>query len=217
MTRFYVTMTWDNFPKGGIYGIIVEADSPAQAEELCKQEMAKFRAETLFNGDWEEPPACVECGNTEHDGSDVCPDCGCIEWTEGVTHAQSMLSTYGDDWHVIDCFDLDAFITRHLLGTGAALAMDEAAEAFDGVQPRIQQEDCAYKRAVFREGWKAASVPLTLALSQAEGAINSLMDQIEQMQGMFDDEDGTIKAAQKDGEAALEMIEAIKAPKIKDS
>lgn len=46
------------------------------------------------------------------------------------------------------------------------------------------------------------------AIAAARGAIDSLMTQIEQMRGMFDDDDGAIQAALDDGEAALTMLEA---------
>jgi hypothetical protein len=44
MKRYYVTMTWDDFPEGGSYGDIFEADSPEQAEQLCVQAMAEARS-----------------------------------------------------------------------------------------------------------------------------------------------------------------------------
>lgn len=43
--RFYVTMTWDNWPEGGSFGTVVEASDQAEAEDLCRQEMAAHRAE----------------------------------------------------------------------------------------------------------------------------------------------------------------------------
>lgn len=44
--RYYVTMTWDDFPEGGSYGTIVRATSHAEAEELCRQEMAQTREDS---------------------------------------------------------------------------------------------------------------------------------------------------------------------------
>jgi len=41
------------------------------------------------------------------------------------------------------------------------------------------------------------------ALQECRGALASLLEQVEQMRGMFDDEDGTIASAISDAEAAL--------------
>ena len=43
MTRYYVTMTWEDWPEGGSYGTVVEADSPEDAEAEARQEMAETR------------------------------------------------------------------------------------------------------------------------------------------------------------------------------
>ena len=45
MQKFYVTMTWDDWPEGGSYGTVIEAQSHEHAEKLCRQEMAQSRAE----------------------------------------------------------------------------------------------------------------------------------------------------------------------------
>ncbi|MCR9254748.1 MAG: hypothetical protein NXI16_01480 [Alphaproteobacteria bacterium] len=76
MTRFYVTMTWDNWPEGGSYGTVVEAENHDQAEELCRQKMAEWRAD------------------------------------EDQT-AKEVRESHEHEWHVVDCFDLDAFIAQH--------------------------------------------------------------------------------------------------------
>jgi hypothetical protein len=39
--RFYVTMTWHDWPEGGSYGTVVEAASFDEAEQLCRAEMAQ--------------------------------------------------------------------------------------------------------------------------------------------------------------------------------
>lgn len=44
------------------------------------------------------------------------------------------------------------------------------------------------------------------ALHAAGGAMIAMSDQIEQMRGMFDDEDGTIEAALDDAEEAWKVI-----------
>jgi hypothetical protein len=45
MTRFYVTMTWDDFPEGGSFGTVIDAADHAEAEALCRREMAETRAD----------------------------------------------------------------------------------------------------------------------------------------------------------------------------
>lgn len=81
MTRFYVTMTWDDWPEGGSYGTVVEAESYEDAERLTKEEMAKTRAEGHDEDDLKDP-----------------------EW---------WLENEGNNWHVVDCFELDPFIQKH--------------------------------------------------------------------------------------------------------
>ena len=75
--RFYVTMTWDNWPDGGSYGTVVEAESAEDAELQCRAEMARSRL------------------------------------GEGYETIAEVIDQYGDDWHVVDCWDLDEFIGRH--------------------------------------------------------------------------------------------------------
>lgn len=76
MTRFYVTLTWHDWPEGGSYGTIVEAESYAEAEELCRAEMKA----TLIE-----------------------------EWGEDDI-SEDELTDRDMNWHLVDCFDLDAFI-----------------------------------------------------------------------------------------------------------
>jgi hypothetical protein len=44
MTKYYVTMTWHDWPEGGSFGTVVEAQSYADAETLCREEMASTYA-----------------------------------------------------------------------------------------------------------------------------------------------------------------------------
>jgi hypothetical protein len=44
MTIYYVTMTWHDWPEGGSFGTVVEAQSYADAETLCRDEMASTYA-----------------------------------------------------------------------------------------------------------------------------------------------------------------------------
>lgn len=80
MTRFYVTKTWHDWPEGGSYGTVVEANDFAEAEALCEAEMAQSYAE--FFDDEEDP----------------------------VEYARE---AYGQEWHTVDCFNLDEFIENH--------------------------------------------------------------------------------------------------------
>ena len=75
--KFYVTKTWHDWPEGGSYGTVVEANDHAEAEALCEAEMAQAYAE--FFDDEEDP----------------------------VGYARK---AYGQEWHTVDCFDLDEFI-----------------------------------------------------------------------------------------------------------
>jgi hypothetical protein len=45
--RFYVTMTWHDWPEGGSYGTVVEARDHAEAVSLCEQEMAASYGEAI--------------------------------------------------------------------------------------------------------------------------------------------------------------------------
>lgn len=49
--RFYVTMTWDDWPEGGSYGTVIEADTPEEAQSLCRTEMANLRGEAVSGMD----------------------------------------------------------------------------------------------------------------------------------------------------------------------
>lgn len=81
---YYVTMTWDDWPEGGSYGTVVMADDETQAEAMAIMEMAQSRAE--------------ECEREPDDeASDI------IWWLEDRAA----------NWHVVDCFPLDDFITMH--------------------------------------------------------------------------------------------------------
>ena len=64
--RFYVTMTWDNWPEGGSYGTIIEAEDYDEAEELCRREMAAVRGDGEESADvaremWGEEWQTVDC------------------------------------------------------------------------------------------------------------------------------------------------------------
>lgn len=51
MTRFYVTLTWHDWPEGGSYGTIVEAKDHEEAEKMARAEMRATYAE---EGDYDD-------------------------------------------------------------------------------------------------------------------------------------------------------------------
>lgn len=93
MPRYYVSMTWDDWPEGGSYGTVVEAESHEAAETAVRWMMAESRAEETVD---------VE-------------DCVTIEQEDVVFQAETnrIFSDYSNSWHLVDCFDLDEFITAH--------------------------------------------------------------------------------------------------------
>lgn len=109
MPRFYVTMTWDDWPEGGSYGTVVEAPDHETATEMVRREMAASRA----GPEDADPDYCANCMTTDQDGSGVCVDCGGTDWVEGRSAEQVVYEGYAHAWHVVDCFDLDQFIQQH--------------------------------------------------------------------------------------------------------
>lgn len=84
LPRWYVTMTWDDWPAGGSYGTVVHAFDYDGAVAMAKAEMAA---------------ACVE---------------GDYETPEQADAAIArLLTTLGDEWFVVDCFKLDDFLDNH--------------------------------------------------------------------------------------------------------
>jgi hypothetical protein len=90
MPRFYVTMTWDDFPEGGSYGAVVTADDTTQAEAAVREQMAATRSE-LYDEDLDPE---------DQDAVDA--------------ETARIVAEYANSWHVVDCFDLDAFIEAHV-------------------------------------------------------------------------------------------------------
>ncbi len=101
--RFYVTMTWDDWPDGGSYGTIVLAESHDQAEDLCRQEMAEIRAFDDYR--YEE----VGADDLE----------------------QEYLDNYSDEWKTVDCFKLDDLMEYHLPDSSKVRAFMEKVRAHD--------------------------------------------------------------------------------------
>lgn len=87
MKRFYVTLTWEDWPEGGSYGtVIVDVDNEVQALASAKLEMAVSRTEAFKE---------------------------ITEGVEDMATPEYWLENYGEAWEVVDCFDLDEFIQRH--------------------------------------------------------------------------------------------------------
>lgn len=84
MTRWYVTLTWDDWPEGGSYGTVVQAETYDAAVATAKREMAETR-DDAFHSTPEEADAAAE----------------------------RLLEALGDEWHVVDCFKLDDFLAEH--------------------------------------------------------------------------------------------------------
>jgi hypothetical protein len=91
MSHFYTTLTWDNWPEGGSYGDTVEAANSTEAEAMMRLMMAASRLE--------------EQGGNVDDDDEV----------------QRIVEEYGDDWHLVDCWDVDDFIARHALPVAPAV------------------------------------------------------------------------------------------------
>lgn len=77
--QFYVTMTWDDWPEGGSYGTIIEATTHAEAERLCKQQMAETRADSALT-DGMTPDDVLEAYGDEWHVVDCFPLDDFIEW-----------------------------------------------------------------------------------------------------------------------------------------
>lgn len=98
LRRYYVTMTWEQWPKDGSYGTVVEATSYEEAEEKCREEMAAQRSkEAGFDPEEWKPDE----GEEPMDPEDM------------EDSPESFLKDYGSSWHVVDCFLLDEFIAMH--------------------------------------------------------------------------------------------------------
>lgn len=82
--KFYVTLTWDNWPEGGSFGTVVMAEDHDKAIALAKLEMAHARLDGYY-----ESEAEVEAD------------------------AQAMLAVLGREWHVVDCFALNELLDNH--------------------------------------------------------------------------------------------------------
>lgn len=63
MNNFYVTLTWHDWPEGGSYGTVVDAESYAQAEELARAEMRAIYTED--SDGYEDQWHLVDCFKVE--------------------------------------------------------------------------------------------------------------------------------------------------------
>ena len=110
--KFYVSLTWDDWPEGGSFAESVWAANETEAERAVRWSMAESRAVEQCRDD--EPDHCAHCGFDEQDGSDICPECGWNAWTKGRSAAEQVLDSYGTEWHLVDCFRIDEFVMQHI-------------------------------------------------------------------------------------------------------
>ena len=92
--RFYVTLTWHDFPEGGSFGTIVEAKEHNEAENKAREEMAQAYTEDDKIEGYEE---MSEAEQLQAEENQILECVGKHLFT----------------WHLVDCFDLDDFIRRH--------------------------------------------------------------------------------------------------------
>lgn len=83
MPRFYVSMTWEDWPEGGSFVGTTEAASDEEAVSKVMDAMALARTEGM-------------------DGELATPEYWLLE--------------YGEDWELVDCFNIDEFIEEHRYG-----------------------------------------------------------------------------------------------------
>lgn len=107
MPRFYVTKTWHDWPEGGSCGEVVEADDHAMAEHAMLEIMASYYAD---DGGFEPDDWDVE------DSADIVP---------------AIMKAHGDEWHTVDCFNLDEAIVNWV-GAGDTEEPVAIAHSFDG-------------------------------------------------------------------------------------
>lgn len=111
MRRFYVSLTWEDWPDGGSYGTSVCAHNETEAEERARDEMVLSRLSDLS--------LCRHCGQPDfHSKNGFCGNCADrIQSGERVDDTDkavdTVMSKYSSQWHLVDCFDIDAFISDH--------------------------------------------------------------------------------------------------------
>lgn len=108
--KFYISLTWDNWPEGGSYGTTLWANDAEEAVASARWEMAANRAE--------ERGLCWHCGEDTDDGegwNGLCGDCA-DSGEDKVSSDEAVykvLEELGDDWHVVDCFKVADFVREH--------------------------------------------------------------------------------------------------------
>jgi hypothetical protein len=111
MTRYYVTVTWDNWPEGGSCGEVIEAETYEAACDRMFDIMANYRAEDADPEDYE------------------------VETVEQLPAA--IRACYEDEWHIVDCYDLDEHIANHARPVASLQAVESQSilGKHDGVLP----------------------------------------------------------------------------------
>lgn len=97
MKTYSILIAWnDNDDEEGDYGATVRATDRDEAE-------AKVRALMAADDQFSEPARCIQCGCTDNDGSDICPDCGgAIEDVEPREYGRLLDCTEGAMWKAAD-------------------------------------------------------------------------------------------------------------------
>jgi len=121
MAKFYVTLTWDNWPEGGSYGAVVEAEDYDKAALAARMEMSVSRAE--------DHELCYHCGQGTANGEGydgLCGDCAdrssddegekAFDLEPTDAGALQVLVDYGSSWHLVDCFELAPFLNEKVGG-----------------------------------------------------------------------------------------------------
>ncbi len=151
MTRFTVTMTWDDFPEGGSYGTTIEAESHEEAERLVRQEMAENRA-----GDFMEPGEDLDASLTPEEIDAAIAKVGTfgpLPWQEAEMRAtldglsigaQRAYLAYGDEWEVVDCYDADDARRQEIEGGPLPATVEEAEVERAILLARLAKLDAAF-------------------------------------------------------------------------
>ena len=82
--RFYVMLCWDDWQQNGCYETIVWATGYQEAEDKCREAMAKHKA-----ADYEKP-----------DDADA----------DNLNDPDWWLENYGGQWQLVNCREVEGFI-----------------------------------------------------------------------------------------------------------
>jgi len=83
--RYFITVLWHNQPEGGSYGTVIESEGG-----LDQAEIERLCHYEMAASEWDRDP---------NDPDDT---------------VERYIERHRDEWLTVDCFDLDAFIERHM-------------------------------------------------------------------------------------------------------